>query len=110
MQNTNTSISIKDREIVEYLRDQIKSRFTDFIKLYLFGSRVKANYSDESDYDIVVITDKTNKDLEKYITHLTSEINYTYDVFLEIHTLTEKEFRWNPFFYEEVTKHGLLYE
>ena len=110
MNNSNKILSKKDKELIEYLRDNLKSRFSDFKKLYFFGSRVKGNFNDESDYDIVVITNKKNREMEDYTISLISEADYKYDVFIELHVLTEKEFHWNPFFFEEVTKYGLLYE
>jgi len=110
MHNYDKYLTRNDKELIENLKDRIKSRFPEFKKLYLFGSRAKGNCHKESDYDIVVVADKTNKEMEHYIIHLTSEFDFQYDVFLDIHLLTEKEFRWNPFFYEEVTKYGLPYE
>ncbi|GBD86587.1 nucleotidyltransferase domain protein [bacterium BMS3Abin03] len=110
MDKSDKSISKKDKELIEYLREKLKSEFPDFKKLYLFGSRAKGNYHKESDYDIVVIFNQVNMNKELKVCGLVGEAEYLFDVFIELKIFTEKDFRYNPFFYEEVTKFGILYE
>jgi len=110
MNKPEKSISEKDKKLLEYLREKLKSEFPDFKKLYLFGSRVKGNYHKESDYDIVIIFDQVNMDKELKVCGLVGEVEYLFNVFIELKIFTEKDFRYNPFFYDEVTKFGVLYE
>jgi predicted nucleotidyltransferase len=110
MNESHDYVSKKNTELIEYLTNKFKSEFSDFRKLYLFGSRVKGNFDPESDYDIVVIFDKNNREKRLRIYGIVGEAQYIFDVIIDVNILTEEEFRYNPFFYEEVTKYGLVYE
>ncbi len=110
MDGTIETITENDKEIIEYLRKHLKSTLVDFKKLYFFGSRAKGTYYYESDYDFVVIVDKRNYKKELKVADIIGKAEYLFDIFIDIHILTENEFRYNPFFYREVIKFGVLYE
>ncbi len=96
--------------LVEYVKEKLKSNFPDFKALYLFGSRAKGNYSQDDDYDLVVLFDSVDKNKELKIFRLIGEAEYKFNCLIDIQILTEEDFKFNPFFYEEVIKNGILYE
>ncbi len=84
--------------MIESLKDKLKSEFPDFKKLYLFGSRAKGHFDPESDYDIVVIFEDNNREKRLKVYNIIGDLQYTFNVFIDINILTEKEFSYNPFF------------
>ncbi len=99
----------KDNEILESLNKKVRSEYKDFKGLYFFGSRAKGTSSKESDYDIVILFKNINREKKLDIYGIIGELEYHYDIFIDTKILTEEEFRFNPFFYEEVTQKGILY-
>ncbi|MBU2446194.1 MAG: nucleotidyltransferase domain-containing protein [Bacteroidetes bacterium] len=106
----NNIIENKNLILLEYLKEKFKIKYPDFKVLYLFGSRARGDYSQDSDFDLVAIFDSVDKDKDFKIFGIISEAEYKFDTLIDIQILTEEEFKFNPFFYEEVIKNGILYE
>ncbi len=100
----------KDNEILMFLHRSLQKKYKNYICSYFFGSRVNGTAKPYSDYDIVILFNKTDRDTKFDIYGLLSEIDYKYDIFIDSKILTEKEFKFNPFFYEEVTEKGICYD
>ena len=45
------------RTIIEELSSELKSKYPDFRGIYLFGSRARGDFNEESDYDLAIIFD-----------------------------------------------------
>ena len=99
----------KDNEILKLLHHLLQQECKNYKCSYLFGSRIGNNYKPESDYDIVILLKEVDRDTRFDIYGLISDIAYRYDIFIDTKILTEEEFRFNPFFYEEVITKGICY-
>ena len=107
--STNSLMKKKDKEMLESLNQKIRSEYRDFRGSYFFGSRVNGNFRPNSDYDIVLLFDKIEREKELEICGIIGELEYKYDIFIDMKILTKEEFEYNPFFYEEVTTKGIFY-
>ena len=97
------------KDFLIYLNKRLIKRYNDYRGIYFFGSRVNEDFRQDSDFDIVLLFDKVerNKSLEIY--GIIGETEYKYDIFIDSKILTYEEFKINPFFYEEVTTKGIFY-
>ena len=100
---------MKNSILMKYLNENIINQYNDFKVTYLFGSRVKGNFNQDSDYDILILFDKINRDKKLNIYGIIGELEYKYNIFIDVKILTNDEFKINPFFYEEVTNKGIFY-
>jgi predicted nucleotidyltransferase len=98
-----------NKNILEELSKNISLEYKDYLGTYLFGSRAKGNSNDNSDYDIVVLFDSIDKNKKSFVYRIISEMEYRHNIFIDIKTLTPTQFKYNPFFYEEVIKDGILF-
>lgn len=98
-----------DEVVVQKLRDSLINNFNDFNGLYLFGSRVKGASAKESDYDFVALFENVNRDKKLKIYRIVGELEYEFNVFIDLKVLNPNQFKMNPFFYEEVTNYGIFY-
>ena len=96
-------------EVINKLNDQISNRYSDFKGSYLYGSYAKGTNKKDSDIDIVTIFDDLNREKELEICGIVGEIEYTYDVFIDIQTYTLNQLKKNPIYYNEVTQKGIFY-
>lgn len=99
----------KDNEILKLLHRLLQQECKSYKCSYFFGSRVYGNAKPESDYDIVILLNEMDRETKFDIYGLLSDLDYKYDIFIDSKILTEEEFRFNPFFYEEVTTKGICY-
>ncbi|MBM4174828.1 MAG: nucleotidyltransferase domain-containing protein [Ignavibacteria bacterium] len=102
-------LSSRDNLITLKIKEFFQQNFTDFKGLYFFGSHTKGDFTEFSDYDYVALFDNVNRNKKYKIYRFVSELEYEQNIFLDIKILTPQQFRFNPFFYEEVTKYGLYY-
>jgi predicted nucleotidyltransferase len=96
-------------QILLEITDRIAKQYKDFKGSYLFGSRAKGTSYNESDYDIIVLFDMIDREKKSFVYRLIGEIEYKYDIFIDIKTLTPEQLNQNPFFYEEVMKYGKFF-
>jgi predicted nucleotidyltransferase len=92
------------------LVSSLRSRSRDFKGCYLFGSRAKGNDYEGSDFDIVALFDEMNRAKRFDLYDIISNLEYKYNIFMDIKFLTNDELKANPFFYKEVMSHGRFYE
>ena len=83
--------------------------------IYLFGSYARGDYDEESDIDIMLTLDLTEKQIFKYkkfVRHISSELSLKYDITISILTNpTETFYKYTEFipFYRNVLKEGINY-
>ncbi len=97
-------------KIILRLNKSIKSLFSDFNGIYLYGSYATDNANKESDIDVVALfkTDLTREkrmDLWSLVGALEAEMNVT----LDLHPMTIIELKRNPIYYEQVVDKGIYY-
>ena len=100
---------MKNLGLIKYLNQHILNKYNDFKGTYLFGSRVKGDYNQDSDWDVLVLFDKINRDKKLEIYGIIGEAEYKFNVFIDVKILTSDEFKINPFFNEEVINKGIFY-
>jgi predicted nucleotidyltransferase len=99
----------KINEIANNLRAHLKNSFNDFEGLYVFGSQVNGIPNEDSDIDIVVIVNYSDKHKRGILWDKISLLEYKYDVFIDVHPMTRKELEHNGIFYDEVVNKGVFY-
>lgn len=72
------------------VRDRLKSRLKN---IYLFGSRARGNSWEGSDYDMALIVDKKDRDLEEKILDVSTSLLDQYDVLISTQVFTEYEWQ-----------------
>ena len=45
-------------KLISELKAELKSKYPDFRGIYLFGSRARGDYNEDSDYDLALIFDR----------------------------------------------------
>ncbi|MDR1327290.1 MAG: nucleotidyltransferase domain-containing protein [Heliobacteriaceae bacterium] len=98
-------------EIAKKLRDALKDAISDFEGLYVFGSQVRGDATEDSDLDIVVLFGHERFYQPDAFYEILSKMRYDYyDVIdLDIHPKTHKQLENNPIFYNEVVNRGVFY-
>lgn len=81
--------SNKNLEIVKNFKKKINLSNSKFI---LFGSRAKGNFHEESDFDIIVISNSF-KNIPWHKRAINFQLNWDYDFSLEILCFTEDEIK-----------------
>jgi predicted nucleotidyltransferase len=96
--------------IINDLNNLISKQFDTFKGSYLYGSRVKGDYKDDSDIDLAIIFDnKLNYNQRLDLAGLICEIEYKYDIFIDYHPFTLEELNFNVVFSAEVITKGIYY-
>lgn len=94
------------KKIARELREKFL-KYDDFIGLYLYGSRIKGNYTEDSDIDIAGIF-KTPKDYSLDVHGEALELELKYDLVIDFHPMTPEELELNYIYFNEIKK-GLYY-
>lgn len=100
----------KIEKIIQELNKLIKQQFPDFKGLYLYGSQAKGNSNKDSDIDIVAIFDEVSRAKVFEIAGILCDLEYKYDIYIDLHEYTEKELQRNPYYYNEVVNKGIYYD
>ncbi|MDO8784726.1 MAG: nucleotidyltransferase domain-containing protein [Syntrophales bacterium] len=77
----NNSHDIIIQELSEAFKKEIGTAIKDII---LFGSRARGDSSSESDYDILVLTDKGTKEIEDKIFIASCEIGWRHNAIITV--------------------------
>ncbi|MFH0702892.1 MAG: nucleotidyltransferase domain-containing protein [bacterium] len=96
-------------EIIKELNRLIKEKYSDFKGSYLYGSRAKGNFKEDSDIDVVVLFDELNRQKDLDICGIVGDIEYKYNVLIDFQVFTLDKLKLNPFYFDEVTKKGVFY-
>ena len=98
-----------DDIIVELIKD-MKKAFFDFRGIYLFGLFLDGKMHQDEDMELVAIFDnEQDKSKREQIWRIIGKIEEDFDVYIDLHPLTIKEFKKDEEFYEEVTQEGIFF-
>ncbi len=98
-------------EIAQKLKTALKNHFDDFEGLYLYGSQVTGKQTEDSDIDIIaVLSDTDNKEKRYTIWGIVSQLEYNYDVCIDLHPMTRYELEQNYIFHKQVVDKGIYYD
>ncbi|MBQ4474855.1 MAG: nucleotidyltransferase domain-containing protein [Bacteroidales bacterium] len=102
-------------EIIESIRQVANDVLPKGSELYLYGSRARGDYRDDSDWDLLLLLDKQKNefdDFDKYAYPI-MECGFDLSQYFSVHTYTKKEWydgRHAMFFYNVERDKQLLYE
>jgi predicted nucleotidyltransferase len=99
------------KALIRQVNHVIKSHFRDFKGTYFFGSRMRNESTEDSDYDLLLTFDhKLNWKEKNQIYDLIAEIELKENIVIDIKAYQESELRnvWTPF-REKVLKEGIFY-
>jgi len=98
-------------EIARKLRDSLQESIEDFEGLYVYGSQVRGDATDDSDVDIVVLFGQDSFHLPKAFFDILSkmDIDYYDDADLDVLPYTREELQRNYLFHNEVVNKGVFY-
>jgi predicted nucleotidyltransferase len=98
-------------KIIKKLNKTIKKQFSYFRGSYLFGSRVRNDYREDSDVDIILMFDKMPTREEKMnIYDILCDLDYKYGLIFMGIPYTMKELKKNYIFHNEVVNKGIYYD
>ena len=96
------------RSFVADLRDKLGS---EIVKILLFGSKIRGDFTKESDRDIFILVNEKTSNIRDKVGDLTADYIYDYDIPLSpvLYDLFEyhKNKELGSFFFENVEKEGI---
>ncbi len=103
--------------IIEKLNSALSDKFGDYRGTYFFGSRLTGNFTEDSDYDVVLVFDVLDREKQRLIMRVVSELEYELEVFLDCKLFTSTGSRSidyirknvNPVFIERAIDLGKYY-
>lgn len=95
-------------KIIQELNKLIKEMYPDLKGLYLYGSQVKGTAHKNSDVDVIAIFDEVSREKTFEISGILCDLQYKYDIYIDLHSYTEEDLQKNPYYHLEVTK-GIYY-
>lgn len=88
-----TPLRTEDQAILIRVRDELRHRLRNRLKqLVLFGSRARGDFSDDSDFDLLIIVDQPSQELEASIDEIAAEFLYDYNVVLSLLPISQEKF------------------
>jgi uncharacterized protein len=98
--------------IIDELKTELKSKYPDFRGIYLFGSRARGDYHDDSDYDLAFVFEREiTRDFKDQIRILTSRIMIKHNIIVDTIVYNVKDLL-TPItpLRESVIEEGIYYE
>ncbi len=106
---------IKDKKdfepVIGELNEILKEKYTDFSGITFFGSRLRGDFSDDSDFDIVALfSKKPTWQKENDILETIYEVELKYDIIIDVKVYHDEEIKkQNTPFREMVMLEGVFY-
>lgn len=92
-------MALTDKEILAQIKAAVLEVIPD-AKVYLFGSRARGDWHEESDWDILVLTGKeVNRELRSRIHKAVYPISLEINDFINHVTVNENEWKEGPAYY-----------
>lgn len=96
--------------IINKLNKKIKSLYSGFNGIYLYGSYAKGYQNEKSDIDLVAIFNKTPNIQERMnLWKIVGKFEAEFDIILDLHPMSELELEQNPIYYNQVVNKGIFY-
>lgn len=98
-----------DDVIVELLKD-LKKICSDFRGIYLFGLFSDGKMHQDEDIELVAIfNNEQDKTKREEIWRVVGKIEEDFDVYIDLHPLSLKEFKKDEEFYQNVIEEGVFF-
>lgn len=79
---------MENDSIIEQLNFRLSQNFPDYRGVYFFGSRLNGTFTEESDYDVVLIFDELDHPKRLDIAGVIARLEYELDVFIDCKLFT----------------------
>ncbi len=80
-----------EKKALKELKKEVLKLYPD-AKLILFGSKVRGDFDEESDVDVLVVLPELNFDKKEIIWDISNEINLKYDTSLSVVLIDKNKF------------------
>ncbi len=111
MKKIKNLTSIEDSALKEFVRktnESFKKRVKQFI---FYGSKLRGDFDEESDIDILVVLDSVSDFEREQIWSIANDIIIEYGILISPRVIDEQEIvakqRYGVLFYDEVEKNGI---
>jgi predicted nucleotidyltransferase len=84
-----------DERILTQFAAAVRSRFPE-ARIWAFGSRVRGDFTEESDLDVCVVLRALDEAIDETIMGIAWEIGFEHDVVISTVTYSEEEFERGP--------------
>jgi predicted nucleotidyltransferase len=106
------NLSRNEKKVVESFVEELRNRLgNEIIKIVLFGSKIRGDFSKESDIDIFILVREKTSDIRDKVGDLTEDYIFDNDIPLSpvLYDLFEyqKNKELGSFFFENVEKEGI---
>jgi predicted nucleotidyltransferase len=88
-------ISDQDRRILETFSREIRKRFSN-AKIWAFGSRSRGTADWDSDFDICVVLDHVDREIDRWIRGVAWEVGFENERLITTIVLDSEEFERGP--------------
>ena len=96
MGSSMSHMSKTERHAVERFGDTVKSRLGEYVvRMSIFGSKVRDDYREASDIDVLVIVKERSLRVMDQIAEITSDLNMEYDLSISPVVFSEQEYEMN---------------
>ncbi|MBO6271937.1 nucleotidyltransferase domain-containing protein [bacterium] len=96
--------------IINKLNNKIKSVFSNFNGIYLYGSYANNTQTETSDIDIVAIFENTlNHNDRLQLWTIIGELELELDISLDLHPMSKKDLMQNEIYHNQVVNKGVFY-
>jgi uncharacterized protein len=102
----------KTEKIINELKAELKAKYPDFKGIYLFGSRARGDYHEDSDYDLAIIFDKElDWRFKDEVRKIISKLMILHNVIIDNPFFNSKDISYpiNPIT-EKIKYEGIYYE
>jgi len=101
-----------ERRAVALFTSRLKNRLADnLIEMKIFGSKVRGDFDEESDIDILVVVSNRDAQVREITSEIASDLNLEFDCLLSPVIYTEAEYNRNRYckslFYENIAVDGV---
>ncbi len=96
--------------IINKLNNKIKSFYSDFNGVYLYGSYAHNTATNDSDIDLVALFNNTlSREERMNLWRIIGKLEAELDLVFDIHPMTLSELKNNPVYYNQVVNKGIFY-
>jgi len=101
----------KNKQVLKEFASSVKNKFSEAI-VWGFGSRVNGNFSEESDLDVCIVTERMDDNIDRDIMDIAWNVGYENDIVISTvtydrRTFESKLYQYSPLI-KNITKNGIL--
>jgi len=89
-------LTTEDRRIFDEFSGIVRGRFPK-ARLWAYGSRARGSAAQDSDFDIFVVLDRVDEDIDRWIRSIAWETGFANDRVITTIVVDEEQFEQGPF-------------